>query len=116
VGRIVIALAACSACLPQATLKENAIALPPPPADPAQIPAYVGAQGKFGTPSGPGPFPSVVIMHGCSGPPEHYEWVKRLNDWGYAAYYIDSFTPRNLTHVCAEHQITGYDRVDDAYT
>ena len=85
------------------------------PTDPARIPAYVGASGKFTTPAGPGPFPAVVIMHGCGGPSGHREWIGRLDGWGYATYYIDSFTPRNLKHVCAERQFKGYERVDDAY-
>jgi len=85
------------------------------PTDPAQIPAYVGATGKFSKPAGSEPFATVVIMHGCGGPPGHQEWIGRLNDWGYATYYIDSFGPRNLKHVCAEQQIKGYQRVDDAY-
>jgi dienelactone hydrolase len=86
-----------------------------PPTDSAKIPEYVGANGKFGKPAGPGPFPAVVIMHGCGGPTGHQEWIGRLNDWGYATYYIDSFTPRQLQHVCAEQQFKGYQRVDDAY-
>jgi dienelactone hydrolase len=85
------------------------------PTDPARIPAYVGASGEFAKPAGSGPFPAVVIMHGCGGPPGHQEWIGRLNGWGYATYYIDSFTPRNLKHVCAEQQFKGYERVDDAY-
>src|SRR5262249_62109176 len=66
-------------------------------------------------PPAPGPFPAVVIMHGCSGAPGHSEWVKRLNAWGYATYYIDSFTPRHLTNVCVQQQLKGEGRVDDAY-
>ena len=85
------------------------------PTDPALIPAYVGANGKFAKPSGAGPFATVVIMHGCGGPTGHQEWIGRLNEWGYATYYIDSFTPRNLKHVCAERQFKGYERVGDAY-
>lgn len=85
------------------------------PTDPARIPAWVGANGEFKKPAGPGPFPAVVIMHGCGGPPGHQEWIGRLNEWGYATYYIDSFTPRNLKHVCAEQQFKGVERVDDAY-
>jgi dienelactone hydrolase len=85
------------------------------PTDSARIPAYVGANGEFKTPARSGPFPVVVIMHGCGGPPGHHEWVGRLNEWGYATYYIDSFTPRNLKHVCAEQRFKGFERVDDAY-
>lgn len=85
------------------------------PTDPTRMAGYVGANGKFGKPDGPGPFPAVVIMHGCSGPPAHEEWIDRLEQWGYATYYIDSFTPRRLKNVCAERQIKGEERVDDAY-
>lgn len=85
------------------------------PTDPARIPEYVGTNGTFSKPGGSGPFPTVVIMHGCGGPPSHQEWIGRLNDWGYATYYIDSFGPRNLKHVCAEQQFKGYERVGDAY-
>lgn len=98
-----------------ATPQARPAVLPPPPTDPAQIPAYVGAYGKLSKPPGPGPFPTVVIMHGCGGPPGHSEWVPRLNEWGYATYYIDSFTPRKLKRVCAEQQFKGHERVDDAY-
>src|SRR5262245_12188303 len=83
--------------------------------DSAKIPAYVGANGKLGKPAGSGPFPAVVIMHGCGGPPGHQEWIGRLNDWGYATYYIDSFGPRHLKNVCAEQQFKGVERVGDAY-
>jgi dienelactone hydrolase len=85
------------------------------PTDPARIPAYVGANGTFSRPQGSGPFATVVIMHGCGGPTGHREWIGRLNAWGYATYYIDSFTPRRLKNVCAERQFKGYQRVDDAY-
>ena len=85
------------------------------PADSARVPEYVGANGSFSKPGGAGPFPTVVIMHGCSGPPAHHEWVRRLNEWGYATYYIDSFTPRSLKDVCAQQQFKGSQRVDDAY-
>ena len=105
-----------SACLAlSATLGVAACGQALLPTDSARIPAYVGANGEFRTPAGSGPFAAVVIMHGCGGPPEHHEWVGRLNEWGYATYYIDSFTPRNLKHVCAEQQFKGYERVEDAY-
>jgi dienelactone hydrolase len=104
----VVAFLAVSAGTPHA-------AMPKTPTEPAQIPAYVGANGKFSKPDKTGRFPTVVIMHGCGGPPGHSEWVKRLNEWGYATYYIDSFTPRNLKRVCAEQQFKGYERVGDAY-
>jgi carboxymethylenebutenolidase len=61
--------------------------------------------GYFYKPSGNGPFPAVVLAHGCSGlfsysvPANglsniHKEWAKRLVDAGYAALLVDSFSPR----------------------
>jgi dienelactone hydrolase len=85
------------------------------PSDSAKIPEYVGANGVFSKPAAPAPFPTVVIMHGCGGASDHRAWIGRLNEWGYATYYIDSFTPRRLKHVCADRQLTGSERVDDAY-
>jgi dienelactone hydrolase len=54
-------------------------------------------------------------MASCGGPPGHQEWIGRLNGWGYATYYIDSFRPRHLKNVCAEQQFKGFERVGDAY-
>jgi dienelactone hydrolase len=92
------------------------------PSDPALIPKFVGDNGKFSKPTSPGPFPAVVVMHGCSGSPGHFEWVKRLNDWGYATYYIDSFTSRGVKNVCRRkgeeahpQEVRPMDRVADAY-
>jgi dienelactone hydrolase len=62
--------------------------------------------GKLYRPSGNGPFPAVVLMHGCSGmysfsdPTQgvaslYTEWATRLNKAGYAALLVDSFSPRN---------------------
>jgi dienelactone hydrolase len=57
-------------------------------------------------PSGAGPFPAVVMMHGCAGvysngrPGKgitslYREWGDRLVKAGYVALLVDSFTPRN---------------------
>jgi len=52
-------------------------------------------------PSGPGPFPAVILLHGCDGIGAHYRsWARRLADWGYVALQVDSFGPRNLKSVC----------------
>jgi hypothetical protein len=49
-------------------------------------------------PSGAGPFPAVVVLHGCNG----FDglvvgWADRLARWGYAALAIDSLTPHSAT-------------------
>jgi dienelactone hydrolase len=53
------------------------------------------------TPQGAGPFPAVVVMHGCDGINANTRrWAERLVSWGYAALIVDSFRPRGLTNVC----------------
>jgi dienelactone hydrolase len=57
-------------------------------------------------PAGTGPFPAVVMMHGCAGvysdgrPGKgitslYREWGDRLVKAGYVALLVDSFSPRN---------------------
>ena len=47
-------------------------------------------------PEGAGPFPAVVLMHGCSGlwRPWGDLWTGRLVRWGYVVVQVDSFRPR----------------------
>jgi dienelactone hydrolase len=48
-------------------------------------------------PAGEGPFPTVVVLHGCGGIAERDRvWAARLNGWGYAALTVDSFGPRGV--------------------
>lgn len=63
-------------------------------------------QGWLFQPAGEGPYPAVVMMHGCAGvfsnsnPGKginslYREWGNRLVKAGYVALLVDSFTPRN---------------------
>lgn len=53
------------------------------------------------TPQGGGPFPAVVVMHGCDGINANTRaWAQRLVGWGYAALIVDSFRSRGLNNVC----------------
>jgi len=63
-----------------------------------------GATGALYKPDGPGPFPAVVVLHGCNGVSPHMQaWAQRLNRWGYAAVVVDSFGPRGYPEgVCAK--------------
>ena len=47
-------------------------------------------------PEGAGPFPAVVLMHGCSGlwTPWGDLWAGRFVRWGYVVFQVDSFGPR----------------------
>jgi dienelactone hydrolase len=42
--------------------------------------------------AGPGPFPAVVLLHGCGGyHSSMMSWTDRLAAWGYVALSVDSF-------------------------
>ena len=61
-------------------------------------------------PEGEGPFPAVVLMHGCSGTERNtsHQTVWRglnghaalLNDYGYVTLIVDSFGARRITDGC----------------
>ena len=52
-------------------------------------------------PAGSGPFPAMVVLHGCDGVGPHYrDWARRLAGWGYVAVLVDSFRPRGVPMVC----------------
>jgi dienelactone hydrolase len=55
-------------------------------------------------PEGDGPFPAVVLLHGCSGLDETNKrdnaWINRLVKWGYASFQVDSFRPRDISTIC----------------
>ncbi len=48
-------------------------------------------------PDGTGPFPAVVLLHGCLGVrSKDTRWAESLRDQGYAALVVDSLTGRGL--------------------
>lgn len=55
-------------------------------------------------PEGIGPFPAVVMLHGCSGvqrfKTQFESWANRLVGWGYVPLIVDSFVPRGINDVC----------------
>lgn len=77
----------------------------------------VAVSGELQLPSGNGPFPVVVLAHGCTGNGySELTWAPRLRDWGYATFIIDSFAPRGISSVCNEPQrLFSFQRVPDAY-
>jgi dienelactone hydrolase len=69
-------------------------------------------------PSGPGPFPAVVQLHGCAGvEAQSFRWARWLADHGYAALVVDSLRARHVKGDCRtgpdEPPITA--RFDDAF-
>ena len=60
-----------------------------------------GAALELWLPPGTGPFPAVLVMHGCGGiNANHRGWARRLTEWGYAAALLDGFRPRNTNSTC----------------
>lgn len=55
-------------------------------------------------PNGKGPFPAVVLLHGCGGledgKPRSEAWSNRLVAFGYATLQLDSFAPRGIKDDC----------------
>ena len=98
-----------------------------------EFPAQNGFEGRAVTldalmfrPSGTGPFPAVVLLHGCGGllTPAGYVtgsyrlWAEHLALSGYVALLPDSFNPRGHRSICDQLKRTilvARERVDDAY-
>ena len=45
---------------------------------------------------------TVLILNGCDGPGQmhYYSWAKYLQEYGFNAIIVDSFTTRNLRNIC----------------
>ncbi|MDX8540961.1 dienelactone hydrolase family protein [Mesorhizobium abyssinicae] len=71
--------------------------------------------GYLTRPPGEGPFPAVVVLHGCTGllPDVKKTWSERLSSWGYVALFVDSFSTRGIHETCDGNLLA--DRVYDAY-
>ena len=69
--------------------------------------------GYLARPDGDGPFPAVVVLHGCNGFFGGYaEIADQLKSWGYVALLVDSFGPRGLGARCG---IGSPEQPTDAY-
>ncbi len=86
--------------------------------DPARVgPPRSGATAELFRPEGTGPFPAIVVLHGCDGIGRHYrDWARRLVNWGYVALLVDSFTPRGHRSVCNQGRLVPPEtRAEDAF-
>jgi dienelactone hydrolase len=105
----------------------------------AMLPMVAGAQervtftgpglelrGVLYQPEGRGPFPAVVLLHGCSGlwardqelTRSHEFWGRHLRDRGFIALLVDSFGPRGEKEICTQQQRgirPSRERADDAW-
>lgn len=77
--------------------------------------------GSFDKPAGPGPFPVVVLLHGCGGNDTYAKhrsevWGELLHQQGYATLIIDSFRARGYTSVCNNGALVPFrERAKDIY-
>jgi dienelactone hydrolase len=72
--------------------------------------------GNLYRPAGSGPFPAVVVLHGCAGPSKpdaQSETADWFNAMGYVALFVDSFGPRGIQHNC--NGASSADRTMDAF-
>jgi dienelactone hydrolase len=75
---------------------------------------------KLMKPQGDGPFPAVVMLHGCRRVfHKHYDaWAERLASWGYVALQVNSFGPRGESNICGGDRyrlVDPHTRTQDAY-
>lgn len=75
--------------------------------------------GHLARPTGTGPYPAVVLLHGCSGRGRWNDvWSARLVDWGYVVLDVDSHGTRGITRadVCGRgHSPNPVTRMHDAF-
>jgi len=80
-------------------------------------PAEISGDLRF--PEGKGPFPAVILAHGCNGLGNggiERNWGALLRTWGYATFNIDSFRGRGIGEVCTQvGALAPLQRVPDAY-
>lgn len=71
--------------------------------------------GLLSKPKGDGPFPAVVLMHGCAGIRTNRDatWASHLMRWGYVTLQMDSLGPRKLSSNCLGTR--AIDRTSDAF-
>jgi dienelactone hydrolase len=74
--------------------------------EPKPIPGDM-IEGYLAKPDGDGPFPAVIMLHGCGGlgaafkaDPANNKWMSQLVGWGYVVLAADSFTSRGVREAC----------------
>lgn len=73
-------------------------------------------QGWLSRPRGHGPFPAVVLLHGCHGVSDStHAWAHWLRGQGYVALIVDSWAPRGMTEGCTPQSfdVPNTERLDD---
>ncbi len=111
----VVLVLACASCARDVRTSLTASASGPVWFRTADGSATLSADLRF--PAGQGPFPAVVLMHGCAGLGNaEGGWAVALHDLGYATFVVDSFAGRGLEEVCTNARtLLSTRRIPDAY-
>jgi dienelactone hydrolase len=81
------------------------------------LPAPATLTAELSTPRSAGPFPAVILLHGCGGISANVkEWAVWFQHEGYAAFVLDSFGGRGLRRLCGgSAALTGQMRAPDVF-
>jgi dienelactone hydrolase len=75
-------------------------------------------QGDLAMPDGAGPFPAVIVLHGCAGMHDStkQKLVDELVAWGYVILLVDSYATRRIDQACISGAFATFaKRRPDAY-
>ncbi|MBV9836369.1 MAG: dienelactone hydrolase family protein [Alphaproteobacteria bacterium] len=102
-----------SAAMPPSELAQRLARERGTPATAADGPEITG---QLYRPAGNGPFPALVILHGCDGPHPDREraGAEQFVAQGYVVLLVDSFTTRGIKETCSRGFTGTADRVLDA--
>ncbi len=81
------------------------------PGRPLEVPGWLGR------PGGAGPFPAVILLHGCEGvSASTHDWARWLEARGYVTLVVDSWGARGLEETCSiwSVDLPNTERFDDA--
>lgn len=85
---------------------------------PAEISALLRPFDRVVTPEGAGPFPTVLLFHGCGGVNRNLsDWAELFRELGFASVIVDSFAGRGLDAetVCSGRALLGAERAGDVW-
>jgi dienelactone hydrolase len=105
-GLVAVALLLLAGCAATPVRFVNAT-----PAAPRRIGAWLSR------PEGEGPFPAVVLLHGCHGvSASTHDWARWFRRQGYVALAVDSWAARDMTEGCTPQSpdLPNTERFDDA--
>jgi len=84
--------------------------------EPAELSALLRPNDGVYLPEGEGPFPTVLLFHGCGGVRlSMSEWATAFREAGFAAIVVDSMKGRGLVErdVCSGRALLGSERAGD---